>query len=111
MRGNGKVSTNSFMTGRNAHGNHLVFQNEAKNIPRQNFVMMIISCKFENSTCNTFGSRGLMGKFLHTAAALVVYPCIIHSILRIVQLSCFSDLLLITWPGGGMHSMSALFFQ
>ena len=30
-----------------AHGSHLVFQNEAKNIPRQDFLVMNISCKFE----------------------------------------------------------------
>ena len=28
---------------RNAHGSHLVFQNEAKNIPRQDFMVMNIS--------------------------------------------------------------------
>ena len=35
----------------------LVFQDEAKNIPRQVFVMKNISCKFENSTYNTVSSR------------------------------------------------------
>ena len=34
---------------RNASGGHIVFQNEAKNIARQAFVIMKISCKFQNS--------------------------------------------------------------
>ena len=36
---------------------HLVFQNEAKNIPNKDFVMMNISCKYEISTCNTLCSE------------------------------------------------------
>ena len=43
---------------KNAHGGHLVFQNEAKNIPRQDFVMGNISCEFQISTYNTLCSRG-----------------------------------------------------
>ena len=43
---------------RNACGGHLVFQNEAKNIPSQDFVMSDISCEFEISTYNTLCSRG-----------------------------------------------------
>ena len=40
---------------KNVHGGHLVFQNEAKNIPRQDFMAMNISCKFEKtSNCNKF---------------------------------------------------------
>ena len=42
------------------------FQNEAKNIPRQTFVMMNISCKFENSADNTVCSRGCNGKNFYT---------------------------------------------
>ena len=33
----------------NVPGGHLVFQNEAKNIPRQDFMVMNISCKFEKA--------------------------------------------------------------
>ena len=43
---------------RNAHGGDLVFQNEAKNIPSQDFFMRNISCEFEISTYNTLCSRG-----------------------------------------------------
>ena len=32
----------------------LFFQNEAKNIPRQDFVMINVSCKFEKSSYNFF---------------------------------------------------------
>ena len=53
----------------NAHGGHLVFQNKAKNIPRQDFMVMNISCKFEKSTYNILASRGVMRKSLHAAAA------------------------------------------
>ena len=38
----------------NVPGGHLVFQNEAKNIPRQNFMVMNISCKFEKARYNSF---------------------------------------------------------
>ena len=66
---------------KNVCGDHLVFQNEAKNIPRQDFMVMKISCKFEKSTYNTLASRGLTRKSLHTAvAAVAAYLCSIHSI-------------------------------
>ena len=65
---------------RNTHSSHLVFQNEAKNIPRQDFVMMNISCKSDNSTYkNTFPSRGVTRKSLHSVAE-AVSSCIVHSI-------------------------------
>ena len=38
----------------NIPGGHLVFQNEAKNIPRQDFMVMNISCKLEKSRYNIF---------------------------------------------------------
>ena len=47
---------------RNACSGHLIFQNEAKNIPRQAFVMMNICCKFEKSTYYNLGFRGVIGK-------------------------------------------------
>ena len=39
---------------KNAHSGHLVVQNEAKNIPRQDFMVMNISCKFEKASYNIF---------------------------------------------------------
>ena len=38
----------------NISGGHIVFQNEAKNIPRQDFMVMNISCKFEKARYNFF---------------------------------------------------------
>ena len=62
---------------------HVVFQNEAKNISRQNFVSMNISCKFENSTYNTFPSRGVTGNLCSAGVVVAeAYPCKIHSIHR-----------------------------
>ena len=37
----------------------LVFQNEAKNIPRQDFMVMNISCKFEKARYNNFFVRSV----------------------------------------------------
>ena len=51
---------------KNARGSHLVFQNEAKNIPRQDFMVMNISCKFEKATYNIFFVRAVMVKSLYT---------------------------------------------
>ena len=44
--------------GKNVRGDHLLFQNEAKNSPRQAFVMMNVSCKLENCVYYTFCSTG-----------------------------------------------------
>ena len=38
----------------NVPGGHLVFQNEAKNIPRQDFMVINIFCKFEKASYNIF---------------------------------------------------------
>ena len=38
----------------NIASGHLVFQNEAKTIPRQDFMVMNISCKFEKARYNIF---------------------------------------------------------
>ena len=38
----------------NVPGGHLVFQNEAKNIPRQHFMVINISCKLEKASYNIF---------------------------------------------------------
>ena len=43
----------------NVPGGHLVFQNEAKNIPRQDFMVMNISCKFEKASYNIFFVRAV----------------------------------------------------
>ena len=51
---------------KNARGGHLVFQNEAKNIPRQDFMVMNISCKFEKASYNIFFVRAVMVKSLYT---------------------------------------------
>ena len=50
---------------RNNHGGHLVFQNEAKKIPRQDFMVMNISCKFQKISYNIFFIR-VMVKSLYT---------------------------------------------
>ena len=42
---------------KNACGGHLVFQNEAENIPSQDFVMRNIFCEFEISTYNSLCSK------------------------------------------------------
>ena len=54
------------------------FKMKAKDIPRQDLVLMNISCKFDSSTCYTF-AKGVTEKSMHTAAA-AAYPCVIHSI-------------------------------
>ena len=51
---------------KNASGGHLVFQNEAKNIPRQDFMVMNISCKFEKARYNIFFVRAVTVKSLYT---------------------------------------------
>ena len=38
----------------NVPGGHLIFQNEAKNIHRQDFMVMNISCEFEKARYNIF---------------------------------------------------------
>ena len=38
---------------------HLVFRNEAKNIPRQDFMVMNISCIFEKTSYNIFFVRAI----------------------------------------------------
>ena len=51
---------------KNACGSHLIFQNEAKNIPRQDFMVMSISCKFEKASYNIFFVRVVMVKSVYT---------------------------------------------
>ena len=57
----------------------LLFKMRPKNIPRQAFVMINMSCQFDLSTCNTTCSGWVTVKSLHTVMAS--YPCINHSIL------------------------------
>ena len=47
-------------------GGHLVFQNETKNIPRQHFMVINISCKLEKASYNIFFVRAVMVKSLYT---------------------------------------------
>ena len=51
---------------KNPCGGHLVFQNEAENIPRQDFMVMNISCKFEKASYNIFLVRAVTVKSLYT---------------------------------------------
>ena len=55
---------------KNACGGHLVFQNEAKNIPRQDCMVMNISCKFEKASYNIFFVRAVTLKSLYTLCRL-----------------------------------------
>ena len=63
LRGPTKVLTESR---KNACGSHFVFQNEAKNIPRQDFMVMNISCKFEKASYNIIFVRAVTVKSLYT---------------------------------------------
>ena len=45
---------------------HLVFQNETKNIPSQDFIIRNISCEFEKASYNTFFVRAVTVKSLYT---------------------------------------------
>ena len=66
-RGPTKVLAES---GKNTRSGHLVFQNEAKNIPRQDFMVVNISCKFEQASYNIFLFESRNGEIsLPTAAA------------------------------------------
>ena len=51
---------------KNSRGAHLVFQNEAKNIPRQDFMVMNISRKLEKTSYNLFFVRVVTVKSLYT---------------------------------------------
>ena len=55
---------------KNTRGGHLVFQNEAKNIPRQDFMVMNIPCKSEKASYNLFFHYSGNGEILlHTASS------------------------------------------
>ena len=50
---------------KNTRGGHLVFQNEAKNIPRHEFMVMNISCEFKKASYNIFFVRAATVKSLY----------------------------------------------
>ena len=54
---------------KNARGGHFVFQMDAKNIHRQDFMVMNISCKFEKASYNIFFVRAVTVKSLYTVSA------------------------------------------
>ena len=56
---------------RNAHGGHLVSQNEANFIPREAFPPMKISCKFDEPMWCSFPLRALSPKISIWLAAVV----------------------------------------
>ena len=64
---------------RNAHGSHLDFQNEAKNIPRQAFVIMNISCKFENSAVTFPLGLQNVGKVLALPMVVILFLKMRHA--------------------------------
>ena len=47
-------------------GGHVVFQNEGRNIPGQDFMVMNVSCKFEKASYNIFFVSAVMVKSLYT---------------------------------------------
>ena len=51
----------------------LVFQNGAKNIPRQDFIVMNISCKFEKVSYNIFFVSAVTVKSLHRVLHRPIY--------------------------------------
>ena len=50
----------------NVPGGHLLYQNEAKNIPKEDFMVINISCKFEKASCNFFFVKAVMVRSLYT---------------------------------------------
>ena len=51
---------------KNTRGGHLVFQSEAKNNPRQDFMVMNVSCKVEKASYNIFFIRAVTAKSPYT---------------------------------------------
>ena len=50
------------MTDKNTCGGHLVSQNEAKNIPRQHFMVINIYCKLKKASYNIFFHQSSNGE-------------------------------------------------
>ena len=63
----------------NVPGGHLVFQNEYKNIPRQHFMVINISCKLEKASYNIFFVRAVMVKSLYTLRLSSGYNDLLNS--------------------------------
>ena len=63
----------------NVPGGHLVFQNEAKNTPRQHFMVINISCKLEKASYNTFFVRAVIVKSLYTLRLSSGYNDLLNS--------------------------------
>ena len=63
----------------NVPGGHLVFQNEAKNIPRQHFMVINTSCKLEKASYNIFFVRAVMVKSLYTLRLSSGYNDLLNS--------------------------------
>ena len=63
----------------NVPGGHLVFQNEAKNIPRQHFMVINISRKLEKASYNIFFIRVVMVKSLYTLRLSSGYNDLLNS--------------------------------
>ena len=95
---------------KNAGGGHLVFQNEAHNIPKQDFMVMNISCKFEKGSYNIFSieceniAKNGLGEVLGglwmtyeelqgqiSACLRRTYICIIYISHRMIQLSVYEN--------------------
>ena len=67
------------LSGINIPGSHLVFQNEAKNIPRQHFMVINITCKLEKASYNIFFVRAVMVKSLYTLRLSSGYNDLLNS--------------------------------
>ena len=67
------------LSGINVPGGHLVFQNEAKNIPRQHFMVINISCKLEKASYIIFFVRAVMVKSLYTLPLSSRYNDLLNS--------------------------------
>ena len=85
---------------KNARGGHLVFQNKAKNIPRQDVMVMNISCKFDKASYNIYFVKAVTVKSLYTlrrrrrhneAKSIVstgCYPVDTKNVLKVVLNPC-----------------------
>ena len=83
----------------NIPGGHLIFQNEAKNIPRQHFMVFNISCKLEKASYNIFFVREVTVKFLYTLWLSSGYNDLLNSenlkqLLLSYAMRCRSEILL-----------------
>ena len=68
MRNNQYIKVDNFQ--RNAHGRHLVFQNEAYFLPREAYPQIKISCKFGELSWCSFPLTALTLKMSQLAVAV-----------------------------------------